>query len=432
MDLDRGPPDHWGHPGGGSHHDRPPPPGAIHLPPSASSGGTPNAGAPPGSAVMAAAGSSSFAATAAATATHPSAMRVPGTSSSTASGSPQQQQNQQQQQQQHSSNGGAQQTQQQTVGPPGSSNSSISVTGVAGGSAETGTTPASIHPRPLNGTGGAPGALNTQSPENNKNNNNSSNNSSSNNTNNNTSSNSSSTTTSASNNNSTGGGTGPPPPNNFHPSGSTPGAAATLNYTATPGTAAAAMGSGTGGPGTSSDWGGFNNRHPHNSGASSSDNAAQPVLLSKSPMPEFWCSILYFELDTQVKSAFLSLSIRELHLISSIGWRNVQSSERLAECDGRWIRRPFRRQQVLPGGVEQRPQNRGQREGSASHRQGNPARPRRRGRRLDPVPVRPLGVRPELLLGQRGRPRPRGRGAQDLPLGSHKGKIFKIHSNRDS
>ncbi len=28
--------------------------------------------------------------------------------------------------------------------------------------------------------------------------------------------------------------------------------------------------------------------------------AQENVLLSKSPMPEFWCSILYFELDTQV------------------------------------------------------------------------------------------------------------------------------------
>jgi MAD (mothers against decapentaplegic) family protein 4 len=33
---------------------------------------------------------------------------------------------------------------------------------------------------------------------------------------------------------------------------------------------------------------------------SAQDSAASQVLLSKSPMPEYWCSISYFELDTQV------------------------------------------------------------------------------------------------------------------------------------
>jgi hypothetical protein len=40
-------------------------------------------------------------------------------------------------------------------------------------------------------------------------------------------------------------------------------------------------------------------RNPHSIAAQ--DN----VLLSKSPMPEFWCSILYFELDTQVSIQML-------------------------------------------------------------------------------------------------------------------------------
>ena len=34
--------------------------------------------------------------------------------------------------------------------------------------------------------------------------------------------------------------------------------------------------------------------------------AQENVLLSKSPMPEFWCSILYFELDTQVSRHIIS------------------------------------------------------------------------------------------------------------------------------
>lgn len=44
------------------------------------------------------------------------------------------------------------------------------------------------------------------------------------------------------------------------------------------------------------DWAHYDahGRNPH--AIAAQDN----VLLSKSPMPEFWCSILYFELDTQV------------------------------------------------------------------------------------------------------------------------------------
>ena len=48
------------------------------------------------------------------------------------------------------------------------------------------------------------------------------------------------------------------------------------------------------------DWGHYDGhqRNPHAMAAQ--DNAP----LSKSPMPEFWCSILYFELDTQVRKGF--------------------------------------------------------------------------------------------------------------------------------
>ena len=71
----------------------------------------------------------------------------------------------------------------------------------------------------------------------------------------------------------------------------------TLNYPATqnmgPQTAAAGGGAATPtGSVNSGDW--YNNRQQH-----MAQDANGPI--SKSPMPEFWCSIAYFELDTQVK-----------------------------------------------------------------------------------------------------------------------------------
>ena len=37
-------------------------------------------------------------------------------------------------------------------------------------------------------------------------------------------------------------------------------------------------------------------------GQRNAQDTAVQGLLSSSPMPEFWCSILYFELDTQVRN----------------------------------------------------------------------------------------------------------------------------------
>ena len=71
--------------------------------------------------------------------------------------------------------------------------------------------------------------------------------------------------------------------------------------------------------------------------------------LSKSPMPEFWCSILYFELDTQVR--YNSILIQRISVQNSnvhrteasddtfhlLGWRNVQSSQWMEISYCRWI-----------------------------------------------------------------------------------------------
>ena len=45
-------------------------------------------------------------------------------------------------------------------------------------------------------------------------------------------------------------------------------------------------------------------QHPRNAMAQQHASAQDNALLSKSLMPEFWCSILYFELDTQVSLKF--------------------------------------------------------------------------------------------------------------------------------
>ena len=51
---------------------------------------------------------------------------------------------------------------------------------------------------------------------------------------------------------------------------------------------------------TSGDW--YNSQR---GGHVSNQDAAGPI--SKSPMPEYWCSIAYFELDTQVGYTFFLL-----------------------------------------------------------------------------------------------------------------------------
>ena len=78
---------------------------------------------------------------------------------------------------------------------------------------------------------------------------------------------------------------------------SSPPPGATLNYTANQ-----TMSSNSN---VSSDWGGYT---PGGSGGGGPRQANQRTAqestaqgtLSGSPMPEYWCSILYFELDTQV------------------------------------------------------------------------------------------------------------------------------------
>ena len=82
---------------------------------------------------------------------------------------------------------------------------------------------------------------------------------------------------------------------------SSPPPGATLNYTANQ-----TMSNNSN---ASSDWGGYGGP-PGGSGGpggpprqanqrSAQESTAQGTL-SSSPMPEYWCSILYFELDTQV------------------------------------------------------------------------------------------------------------------------------------
>ena len=58
-------------------------------------------------------------------------------------------------------------------------------------------------------------------------------------------------------------------------------------------------------------------------------------ILSKSPMPEYWCSILYFELDTQVSIHKINLGIRTNtnYLLNLVGRGNVQSTKRLEICN---------------------------------------------------------------------------------------------------
>ena len=59
---------------------------------------------------------------------------------------------------------------------------------------------------------------------------------------------------------------------------------------------------------TSGDW---YNSQPRGGHVSNQD-ATGPI--SKSPMPEYWCSIAYFELDTQVRkwTEFISIAVRNV------------------------------------------------------------------------------------------------------------------------
>ena len=58
----------------------------------------------------------------------------------------------------------------------------------------------------------------------------------------------------------------------------------------------------------SSDWGGYTpgggsggpGGGPRQANQRSAQESTAQGTLSSSPMPEYWCSILYFELDTQV------------------------------------------------------------------------------------------------------------------------------------
>ena len=110
---------------------------------------------------------------------------------------------------------------------------------------------------------------------------------------------------------------------NWSTPSSTPSAPATLNYTAnqnmSPSTANSGGGSDQWPPNSPVGPGGFggggangprpppNGSHAPPGGPGTPNTHPRPptaadtqALLSKSPMPEFWCSILYFELDTQV------------------------------------------------------------------------------------------------------------------------------------
>ena len=154
-------------------------------------------------------------------------------------------------------------------------------------------------------------------------------------------------------------------------------------------------------------------------GVPGADQAAA-VPVCQLPMPEFWCSIAYFELDTQVGEIFKvpggsKSVVVDGYVDPSAGYRfclgalsNVHRTE--ASSHRRHVTRDPSTHTCA-----------GQRQGAAPHRQGYPAGPDGRGRRLDPVSERPLRVRAVLLPGPRGGPRARGRGAQDLPAGPHQG-----------
>ena len=55
------------------------------------------------------------------------------------------------------------------------------------------------------------------------------------------------------------------------------------------------------------------------------DIGVQPAL-STQPVPEFWCSVAYFELDTQVSPHLYSKIMVHIILVNSYliaGWRNI-------------------------------------------------------------------------------------------------------------
>ena len=87
---------------------------------------------------------------------------------------------------------------------------------------------------------------------------------------------------------------------------SSPPPGATLNYTANQ-----TMSTNSN---VSSDWGGYTpggsgtgGGGPRQANQRSAQESTAQGTLSTSPMPEYWCSILYFELDTQVNNTYLLL-----------------------------------------------------------------------------------------------------------------------------
>ena len=144
-------------------------------------------------------------------------------------------------------------------------------------------------------TGTAPGALNSDPSTSNNNNSNS---------NNNTSSNNNSTSTSSRHGVGIGtesGATGPPGTSSSmagtsQANWSSPPPGATLNYTANQSTTAQAASAAANNSNVTNEW------NYGNSQRASQQRTEAQGLLSTSPMPEFWCSILYFELDTQVRA----------------------------------------------------------------------------------------------------------------------------------
>ena len=75
---------------------------------------------------------------------------------------------------------------------------------------------------------------------------------------------------------------------------SSPPPGATLNYTANQ-----SIASGNHSNNSNNDWNYAGGPRP---GQRNAQDTTVQRLLSSSPMPEYWCSILYFELDTQVRS----------------------------------------------------------------------------------------------------------------------------------
>ena len=76
--------------------------------------------------------------------------------------------------------------------------------------------------------------------------------------------------------------------------------------------------------------------------------AQEAAFLSSSPMPENWCSILYFELGNKRFSSFSMRKKTQKSFDSRYSsWRNVQNSSRLEVSDCRRLRGSFWRKSIL-------------------------------------------------------------------------------------